>query len=243
MQAMPSSNTSPCWGPQSCEVDRKMKKDRLCFEELSQWSHSLDRLLASKYGLKIFQAFLKSEFSDENIEFWLVCEDYKRIKSSYRMSSRAKKIFKRYIQAEAPKEINIDQKTREMIRQNITESASTCFDDAQKIVFGLMEKDSYPRFLRSNVYRTLLDSSWPHQRTENWTYILKASEYWKWKCLGLWKKGSVCGANGSWLPSLWWLIMKYLKQKWIGLQNLVFFSFFVRVTKSLFFLVAETINV
>lgn len=136
-----------------------MKKDRLCFEELSQWSHSLDRLLASKYGLKIFQAFLKSEFSDENIEFWLVCEDYKRIKSSYRMSSRAKKIFKRYIQAEAPKEINIDQKTREMIRQNITESASTCFDDAQKIVFGLMEKDSYPRFLRSNVYRTLLDSS------------------------------------------------------------------------------------
>lgn len=53
---------------------------------------------------------MKSEFSDENIEFWLVCEDYKKIKSSYRMSSRAKKIFKRYIQAEAAREVFIMQK-------------------------------------------------------------------------------------------------------------------------------------
>lgn len=48
---------------------------------------------------------MKSEFSDENIEFWMVCEDYKKIKSSFRMSSRAKKIFKRYIQAEAAREV------------------------------------------------------------------------------------------------------------------------------------------
>lgn len=48
---------------------------------------------------------MKSEFSDENIEFWLVCEDYKKIRSSFRMSSRAKKIFKCYIQAEAVREV------------------------------------------------------------------------------------------------------------------------------------------
>ncbi|KAK7944826.1 hypothetical protein WMY93_000554 [Mugilogobius chulae] len=134
-----------------------MRKERLCAEELSQWSHSLERLLASKYGLKIFQGFLKSEYSDENIEFWLVCEDYKKIKSSYRMSCRARKIFKRYIQVGAPKEINIDQKTRERICQNIAQPIATCFDEAQKIVFGLMEKDSYPRFLKSSIYRALFD--------------------------------------------------------------------------------------
>lgn len=55
--------------------------------------------------MKIFQAFLKSEFSDENLEFWVVCEDYKKIRSSFRMSARAKKIFKLYIQAEAPREV------------------------------------------------------------------------------------------------------------------------------------------
>lgn len=53
----------------------------------------------------MFQAFLESEFSDENIEFWLVCEDYKKISSSFRMSSRARKIFKRYIQADAAREV------------------------------------------------------------------------------------------------------------------------------------------
>lgn len=56
-------------------------------------------------GTEIFQAFLKSEYSDENIEFWRVCEDYKKIKSSFRMSCRAKMIFKRYIQAEAVREV------------------------------------------------------------------------------------------------------------------------------------------
>ncbi|XP_029380232.1 regulator of G-protein signaling 13-like [Echeneis naucrates] len=141
-----------------CKSAEAAKTDGLCFEEMSQWSQSLERLLSSKYGMTIFQAFLKSEFSDENIEFWLVCEDYKKIKSSFRMSSRAKKIFKRYIQAEASREINIDQKTRELIRRNIKAPTTVCFDDAQKIVFGLMERDSYPRFLRSDIYQALMDS-------------------------------------------------------------------------------------
>lgn len=109
--------------------------------------------------MKIFQAFLKSEFSDENLEFWVVCEDYKKIRSSFRMSSRAKKIFKRYIQPEAPREINIDHKTRELIRWNIKAPSPMCFDDAQKIVYGLMERDSYPRFLKSNIYETFLEST------------------------------------------------------------------------------------
>lgn len=176
---MPSLVTSPPRELQHCNMDtdnKKTGKDRgshvrrfktsqvsntegLCFKEMSDWSHSLDRLLSSKYGMKIFQAFLKTEFSDENIEFWLVCEDYKKIKSSFRMSSRAKKIFKRYIQAEAAREINIDHKTRELIRRNIKAPTTECFDDAQRIVYSLMEKDSYPRFLRSDIYQALLDST------------------------------------------------------------------------------------
>ncbi|XP_023864928.1 regulator of G-protein signaling 21 [Salvelinus sp. IW2-2015] len=133
--------------------------ERLSPEEIILWSQSLERLLASKYGMTTFQAFLKSEFSDENIEFWLICEDYKKIKSSFRLSSRAKKIYKTYIEAEAPKEINIDHKTRDLIRWNVKTPTTVCFDEAQRIVYRLMEKDSYPRFLRSNIYRTLLDSA------------------------------------------------------------------------------------
>ncbi|XP_071011790.1 regulator of G-protein signaling 21-like isoform X2 [Oncorhynchus clarkii lewisi] len=132
--------------------------ERLSLEDTQQWSQSLERLLESKYGLATFRTFLKSEFSDENIEFWLTCEEYKKIKSSFRMSSKAKKIYEQFIKAEAPKEINIDYYTREQIKSAVKTPNLQCFDDAQKIAYGLMERDSYPRFLRSDIYRSLLES-------------------------------------------------------------------------------------
>ncbi|KAM7011893.1 uncharacterized protein LKV04_021511 [Tautogolabrus adspersus] len=133
-------------------------ESRLTLEDTQQWSQSLERLLESKYGLATFRNFLKSEYSDENIEFWLTCEDYKKIKSSFRMSSRAKKIYEQFVKAESPKEINIDYHTREQIKRSVKSPNLHCFDEAQKMVYGLMERDSYPRFLRSDIYRTLLEN-------------------------------------------------------------------------------------
>ncbi|XP_058493501.1 regulator of G-protein signaling 13-like isoform X2 [Solea solea] len=141
-----------------CMFSHSSGSERLSLEDVQQWSQSLERLLESKYGLATFSCFLKSEYSDENIEFWLTCEDYKKIRPSFRMSSRAKKIYEQFIKTESPKEINIDYHTREQIKRNVKTPTMHCFDDAQKIVFGLMERDSYPRFLRSDVYRTLLES-------------------------------------------------------------------------------------
>ncbi|KAL0200240.1 hypothetical protein M9458_003427, partial [Cirrhinus mrigala] len=54
--------------------------------------------------------------------------------------------------------INIDHVTRELIKQNVQAPTRVCFDEAQRIVYGLMERDSYPRFLRSDIYRSLLES-------------------------------------------------------------------------------------
>ncbi|KPP59261.1 regulator of G-protein signaling 21-like [Scleropages formosus] len=142
-----------------CMLFHKNIPEKANPEETQLWSQSLDKLLESKYGMATFHAFLKSEFSDENIEFWLTCEDYKKIKSSFKMNSKAKKIYEQYIQAEAPKEINIDHQTRELIKRNVKSPTTFCFDEAQKIVYGLMERDSYPRFLRSDVYKTLLESA------------------------------------------------------------------------------------
>lgn len=56
-------------------------------------------------------------------------------------------------------QINIDHKTRDLIRRNIKAPTTVCFDDAQRIVYGLMERDSYPRFLRSDIFQALLDST------------------------------------------------------------------------------------
>ncbi|XP_053549057.1 regulator of G-protein signaling 2 [Bombina bombina] len=137
---------------------KKNKKQTYCRptpEEALAWSCTFDDLLANKYGVAAFRAFLKSEFSEENIEFWLACEDFKKTKSPHKLTTKAKKIYDEFIEKEAPKEINIDFQTREAITLTLQEPSRTCFGAAQKRVYSLMENNSYPRFLESEFYQEL----------------------------------------------------------------------------------------
>ncbi|NXP71760.1 RGS18 protein, partial [Ramphastos sulfuratus] len=125
-------------------------------EEAVKWEESFDKLLSQKAGLEAFTKFLKTEFSEENIEFWIACEDYKKSKTSHELLSKAKTIYETFIQKDAPKEVNLDFQTKEVTSQNIEQPILSTFDAAQNIVYRLMEQDSYPRFLRSDPYLSLL---------------------------------------------------------------------------------------
>ncbi|KAM5299998.1 regulator of G-protein signaling 3 isoform 2-T2 [Ctenodactylus gundi] len=149
-------NESPGAQPGS-KTDKMMKSFKPTSEEALKWSESLEKLLLHKYGLIVFQAFLRTEFSEENLEFWLACEDFKKVKSQSKMAAKAKKIFAEYIAIQACKEVNLDSYTREHTRDNLQSVTRGCFDLAQKRIFGLMEKDSYPRFLRSDLYLDLIN--------------------------------------------------------------------------------------
>ncbi|NXK98175.1 RGS3 protein, partial [Formicarius rufipectus] len=126
-------------------------------EEALKWGDSLEKLLLHKYGLAAFRAFLRTEFSEENLEFWLACEEFKKIKSQSKMVSKAKKIFAEYIAIQSCKEVNLDSYTREHTKENLQNITRSCFDLAQKRIYGLMEKDSYPRFLRSDLYLDIIN--------------------------------------------------------------------------------------
>ncbi|CAN8217957.1 unnamed protein product [Coccothraustes coccothraustes] len=136
--------------------EKPPKAQRPSPEEALQWRDSLEKLLQNPYGLASFRSFLRSEFSEENAEFWVACEDYKKTKSPLKMAEKAKKIYEEFIQIEAPKEINIDFHTKNDISQNISEPTLSCFDAAQSSIYCLMAKDSFPRFLRSEVYKELV---------------------------------------------------------------------------------------
>ncbi|MBN3271454.1 RGS18 protein, partial [Polyodon spathula] len=161
-------------------------------EEALKWSDSFEKLLANKDGLDTFTTFLKSQFSEENIEFWLACEDFKKNKST-KLASQAKKIYSVYIETAAPKEIhsltndpstvgflsrkcdsnfngsqveangkvNIDFSTRQIIKQNVRNPKQSCFDAAQSVIYSLMKKDCYPRFLNSDIYLNLIQKKPP----------------------------------------------------------------------------------
>ncbi|XP_049630119.1 regulator of G-protein signaling 3 isoform X1 [Suncus etruscus] len=149
-------NESPGAQPAG-KTDKVMKSLKPTSEEALKWGESLEKLLLHKYGLAVFQAFLRTEFSEENLEFWLACEDFKKVKSQSKMAAKAKKIFAEYIAIQACKEVNLDSYTREHTKDNLQCVTRSCFDLAQKRIFGLMEKDSYPRFLRSDLYLDLIN--------------------------------------------------------------------------------------
>lgn len=62
-------------------------------------------LSLSLAGQDVFRSFLKSEFSEENIEFWLACEDYKRTESD--LHCKAEKIYKAFVHSDAAKQVSI----------------------------------------------------------------------------------------------------------------------------------------
>ncbi|XP_072344428.1 regulator of G-protein signaling 3-like isoform X3 [Scyliorhinus torazame] len=144
-------------GSNAAKLDKVIKTVKPSSEEALKWGESLDKLLLHKYGLAAFRAFLRTEFSEENLEFWLACEDYKKAKTQSKMTSKAKKIFGEYIAIQSCKEVNLDSYTREHTKENLQKVSRSCFDLAQKRIYGLMEKDSYPRFLRSDLYLDLIN--------------------------------------------------------------------------------------
>ncbi|XP_032933495.1 regulator of G-protein signaling 3 isoform X3 [Catharus ustulatus] len=149
-------NESPGANP-SGKLDKVLKSLKPTPEEALKWGDSLEKLLLHKYGLAAFRAFLRTEFSEENLEFWLACEEFKKIKSQSKMVSKAKKIFAEYIAIQSCKEVNLDSYTREHTKENLQNITRSCFDLAQKRIYGLMEKDSYPRFLRSDLYLDIIN--------------------------------------------------------------------------------------
>uniref|UniRef100_A0A3B4A2X9 RGS domain-containing protein n=1 Tax=Periophthalmus magnuspinnatus TaxID=409849 RepID=A0A3B4A2X9_9GOBI len=131
---------------------KKSDKVRLNIDEPLKWKESFDKLLCN--GLCLYRAFLVSEFSEENIAFYLACEDYKNFKPS-KMAVKAKKIYDEFIGSNAPREVNLDHTTKAITKANMENPTASTFDLAQAKIYTLMEKDCYPRFLKSSTYLEL----------------------------------------------------------------------------------------
>jgi regulator of G-protein signaling len=63
----------------------------------------LDFLFAA--GRKVFRDFLKCEYSEENILFWLACEELKKESNPEVVEEKARFIYEDYISILSPKEV------------------------------------------------------------------------------------------------------------------------------------------
>ncbi|KAL1251213.1 hypothetical protein QQF64_019009 [Cirrhinus molitorella] len=127
--------------------------------QLQDHGPKLADLLENRAYLDAFHSFLQSEFSAENIEFWLACREYKQMTSSGKLSNKAADIYKDFLHPMAQKEVNIDHNTREKIKRSLVKPDLSCFDEAEMHIYRLMEEDSCPRFLKSEAYHNLRNAA------------------------------------------------------------------------------------
>lgn len=74
-------------------------------EEIRGWGESFDKLMHSPGGRKVFRDFLKCEYSEENILFWLAVEDMKKEARPEAIEEKARLIYEDYISILSPKEV------------------------------------------------------------------------------------------------------------------------------------------
>uniref|UniRef100_A0A1I8EXB2 RGS domain-containing protein n=1 Tax=Wuchereria bancrofti TaxID=6293 RepID=A0A1I8EXB2_WUCBA len=126
-------------------------------EEIIQWQESFE------HGCLLFRTFLKGEFSDENVDFWIECEEFRKMKEGKKSTiQKAHSIYNKYIAEQSPKEVNLDSDTRAATKAALENGAKpNMFSLAQTRIEQLMAKDSYRRFLKSKLFLDLLtnDSS------------------------------------------------------------------------------------
>ncbi|CAG5085457.1 Similar to RGS17: Regulator of G-protein signaling 17 (Gallus gallus), partial [Cotesia congregata] len=94
------------WCCCSCSLDGIDGTGTECcgLDEVRSWGSSFDKLMRSATGRKLFREFLMSEYSEENIAFWLACEQLKRENNPEKIEEKARYIYEDYISILSPKE-------------------------------------------------------------------------------------------------------------------------------------------
>ncbi|CAK9298818.1 unnamed protein product [Gordionus sp. m RMFG-2023] len=130
--------------------------------KVAHWAVTFDNLLRDSEGLKVFEEFLRKEYSEENIEFWKECEALKALNDVDLIKSKGKSIFEHFLADNALCPVNINDYCRQAVKDKLlnqpdeTLCYKTLFEAAQTQIYNLMRYDSYARFLKSNIYKNCL---------------------------------------------------------------------------------------
>uniref|UniRef100_A0A5F7Z8N5 Regulator of G protein signaling 10 n=1 Tax=Macaca mulatta TaxID=9544 RepID=A0A5F7Z8N5_MACMU len=150
------------------DSDGSSSSSHQSLKSTAKWAASLENLLEDPEGVKRFREFLKKEFSEENVLFWLACEDFKKMQDKTQnhsrypgfmcMQEKAKEIYMTFLSSKASSQVNVEGQSR-LNEKILEEPHPLMFQKLQDQIFNLMKYDSYSRFLKSDLFLK-------HKRTE-----------------------------------------------------------------------------
>ncbi|XP_067894271.1 regulator of G-protein signaling 6 [Heterodontus francisci] len=152
----PQDPSNPWISDDSTFWDMEASKE-LNQQRVKRWGFSFDEVLKDPAGREQFLKFLESEFSSENLRFWLAAEDLKK-RPLLEVPDKVQETWQEFLAPGAPSAINLDSHSYEITSQNVKDPGRYTFEDAQEHIYKLMKSDSYARFLRSSGYQELLQA-------------------------------------------------------------------------------------
>lgn len=125
--------------------------DSLTFDDMKD----LRLLLKHPTAVRYFKDFCVRTVCHENLYFWLDAENYAKLPGTDFRKRIALKLCEKYINEESTLQVNISGKVRTKIQSLAPRAGRLVFEEAQEEVFALMEKGTYPSFMKSKEFEQL----------------------------------------------------------------------------------------
>uniref|UniRef100_A0ABM5EZG7 Axin-1 n=1 Tax=Pogona vitticeps TaxID=103695 RepID=A0ABM5EZG7_9SAUR len=124
-----------------------------------RWAESLHSLLDDQDGINLFRTFLKQEGCGDLLDFWFACSGFRKLEpcdaNEEKRLKLAKAIYKKYIlDGNGIVSRQIKPATKSFIKDCVVKQLidPAMFDQAQMEIQSVMEENTYPLFLKSDIY-------------------------------------------------------------------------------------------
>uniref|UniRef100_G3T683 Axin-1 n=1 Tax=Loxodonta africana TaxID=9785 RepID=G3T683_LOXAF len=124
-----------------------------------KWAESLHSLLDDQDGIHLFRTFLKQEDCADLLDFWFACSGFRKLEpcdsNEEKRLKLAKAIYRKYIlDSNGIVSRQTKPATKSFIKDCIMRQQidPATFDQAQTEVQSTMEENTYPSFLKSDIY-------------------------------------------------------------------------------------------
>ncbi|XP_072299137.1 axin-1 isoform X3 [Eucyclogobius newberryi] len=124
-----------------------------------KWAESLHSLLDDEDGINLFRTFLRQEECADMLDFWFACSGFRKLETSEDYEEKkvktAKVIYKKYIlDNNGIVSRQIKPATKSFIKDCVLKHHidPAMFDQAQTEIQAMIEENTYPLFLKSDLY-------------------------------------------------------------------------------------------
>jgi len=118
---------------------------------------AFEQILSDPVNLNYFKKFCIEQVAAENLLCWLEIEEYKGIKAPEYRAFVARKIFRKYIDENAPQQIGLKEELRKgVVLPRGAQPEPDMYDEIHDDVILTMKLDLFPRFTESSLYSDLV---------------------------------------------------------------------------------------